>query len=200
MNKGIIYMIKCKDPNIKESYIGSTVNLELRKQKHEFCCMDGTSKVYQFIRENKGFDNFEFEILEDNIEFNIRKELNKIERYYIEELKSNLNSQIPTRTLKEWRITNKDKIKEYDKIKNQTEKRKEYDIIRNQTEKRKEYAKMYNKKYKEENKEKKKELDKIYREKNKININCNCGSIISKLNYSTHCKTKKHLQYIENNN
>jgi len=185
-------MIKCKDPNIVDSYIGSTSNLELRKQKHEYDCMDGTSKVYQFIRENKGFDNFEFEILEDNIEFNHKKELHKIERYYIEELKSNLNSQIPTRTpkeyRKEYREKNKDKIKEY------------YEIIRNQTEKRKEYAKMYDKKYKEENKEKKKELDKIYREKNKININCNCGSIISKLNYSTHCKTKKHLQYIENNN
>ena len=190
MNKtGTIYMIKCKNPNIKDCYIGSTTNFELRKQSHEYNSMNGKSKVYEFMRKNGNFYNFEFEILEDNIEFNIRKELNKIERYYIEEFKSSLNTQIPTRT-----------PKEYDKTEIRKNKNKYYDIIRNQTEKRKEYAKMYDKKYKEENKEKKKELDKIYREKNKININCNCGSIISKLNYSTHCKTKKHLQYIQNNN
>jgi len=106
MNKGTIYIIKCKDKKIKDCYIGSTTNLELRKQKHKFDCMDGTSKVYKFIKANGNFDNFEFEILEDNIEFNEKKELHKIERYYIEEFKSNLNSQIPTRSIKEWRITN----------------------------------------------------------------------------------------------
>ena len=100
MNTGTIYMIRCKDKSIKDCYVGSTTNLELRKEKHRFDCMDSNRKVYKFIRDNKGFDNFEFEILEDNIEFDHKKELHKIERYYIEEFQSSLNMVIPTRTQK----------------------------------------------------------------------------------------------------
>jgi len=195
MKQGTIYIIKCKDKSIKDCYIGSTSNLELRKQRHEYDCMDNKSKVYQFMRKNGNFNNFEFEILEDNIEFNNRIELLKIERYYIEEFKSNLNSEIPSRTRKEWTITNKDKIKEINKKyrENNKDKTKEYDKIRNQTEKRQEWIK----KYREENKDKVKEKRK---EKMKVKINCSCGSIISKPNYAKHCKSKKHLQYMENNN
>jgi len=175
MNKGIIYIIKCKDKKIKDCYIGSTVNLKKRITKQKFCCNNPNSgrshlKLYQFMRDNGGFINFEHKILEDDIEFNNRNELNKIERYYIEEFKSSLNIDIPSRTKKEY--------------------------LKDTKNKRKEYCKQYQKK----NKENIKNQRKIYREKNKSNINCNCGSIILKLNYSTHCKTKKHLQYIENNN
>ena len=35
------------------------------------------------------------------------------ERYWIETLKSTLNSNIPSRTAKEWKLDTKDKIKEY---------------------------------------------------------------------------------------
>ena len=64
----------------------------------------------------------------------------------------------------------------------------------------KDKIKKQNKEYQKKNQKNIKKQRKIYREKNKGNINCNCGSTISKLNYLTHCKTKKHLQYIENNN
>jgi len=171
MNKsGTIYIIKCKDKKIKDCYIGSTTNLELRKQKHKFDCMDGTSKVYKFIKANGNFDNFEFEILEDNIEFDHKKKLNSIERYYIEEFKSSLNMIIPTRTRKEYYEINKDKIKEY---------KDEY--YKNNKDKAK--------KYYENNK------DKI-----SLKITCICGSEFRKDSYLKHCKSNKHLQYIENNN
>ncbi len=147
MNKtGIIYIIKCKDKSIKDCYIGSTTNLKNRIMHQKYCCNNPNSnrghlKLYQFMRDNGGFINFEHKILEDEIEFNNRKELNKIERYYIEEFKSSLNIDIPSRTVKEYRKENREKIKEYYKI-------------RNQTEKRKEYSKMYNKQYREKNKDK----------------------------------------------
>ncbi len=174
MNKGIIYIIKCKDKNIKDCYIGSTTNLKKRIINHKTTCKiisnkNYKSKKYQFIRNNGGFDNFYFEILEDDIEFNNRKELNKIERYYIEEFKSSLNSDIPTRT-------NKEKDKQY--------------YIKNK-EKIKEEKKKYRKKYYKQNK------DKI-NEKLKININCNCGSIIRKAEYPRHCRSIKHLDFVNN--
>tara|TARA_R110001592_G_scaffold100461_2_gene285123 strand:- start:12 stop:542 length:531 start_codon:yes stop_codon:yes gene_type:complete len=176
MNKtGTIYIIKCKDTKIKDCYIGSTINLKRRKIQQKSCYKNPNSnrghlKLYQFMRENGGFINFEYKILEDDIEFNNRNELNKIERYYIEEFESSLNNDIPSRTDKQYKEDNKDKIKKQ------------------------------NKEYQKKNQKNIKKQRKIYREKNKGNINCNCGSTISKLNYLTHCKTKKHLQYIENNN
>jgi hypothetical protein len=204
MNKGIIYMIKCKDKKIKDCYIGSTTNLELRKQRHEYDCMDSQLKVYQFIKANGNFNNFEFEILEDNIEFNNRKELNSIERYYIEEFKSSLNSQIPTRTKKEYNEDNKDKIKKQ---------LKEYriqhkDKIKEYHQNNKERLTKYNIQYRKENKEELKKNKKLYYQNNKdkilekmkVKIKCICGSEFRKYAHSRHCKSKKHLQYIENNN
>jgi len=185
MKQGTIYIIKCKDKSIKDCYIGSTTNLKKRIIHQKYCCNNPNSnrghlKLYQFMRDNGGFINFEHKILEDDIEFNNRNELNKIERYYIEEFKSSLNIDIPSRTEKEYRKENREKIKEYYKI-------------RNQTEKRKEYSKMYNKQYREQNK------DKII-ERKKIKITCECGSEIRKSDFQKHCRSKKHLQYIENNN
>ncbi len=51
-------------------------------------------------------------------------------------------------------------------------------------------------KIREKRKEKAHEINKI-RSENKID--CPCGSVTNELNYSRHIKTKKHLQYLENN-
>ena len=150
MNTGIIYIIKCKDPKIEQCYIGSTTNFNKRKVKHKSNCNNKNSrkynyKVYKFIRENDNFDNFYFEILQDEIEFNHRKELEIIERFHIEDIGFNLtlNSIIPTRISKEYM---KEYYKEYyllnkDKIKKQ---KKEYREKNKQ--KRNEEHKFYNKK------------------------------------------------------
>ena len=125
MNTGIIYIIKCKDPKIEQCYIGSTTNLKRRKREHKKALNDKTknkNKLYTFIKKNKGFDNFFFEILQDEIEFNNKNELRIIERFHIEDIsiKLTLNTEIPSRTVKEYR-------KEYSKIYRQKNK----DIINN---------------------------------------------------------------------
>ena len=122
MNTGIIYIIKCKDPNIKKCYVGSTTNFNKRKVKHKSNCNNKNSrkykyKLYKFIRENRNFDNFYFEILQDEIKFNNRKELEKIERFHIDDIGFDLtlNIVIPGRTnkeySKEYNIINKEKKK-----------------------------------------------------------------------------------------
>ena len=169
MNTGIIYIIKCKDPKIEQCYIGSTTNFNKRKVKHKSNCNNKNSrkynyKVYKFIRENDNFDNFYFEILQDEIEFNHRKELEIIERFYIEDIGFNLtlNTIIPTRTSKEYDEKNKDKKnkrqKEYyllnkDKInKNSKEKKKEYYLLNKEKIKQKQNEKYKQKKIEENNK------------------------------------------------
>lgn len=64
------YRIKSKNPEIRECYIGSTKDIYMRKIKHKSRCNnpDDNSQLYQFIRSNGGFDEFEFEII-DTITF-----------------------------------------------------------------------------------------------------------------------------------
>ena len=61
----VIYKIKCKDTNILECYVGSTTNMNRRKNQHIACVRNyrGIGRVYGFILCNGGMDNWEFEIL-----------------------------------------------------------------------------------------------------------------------------------------
>ena len=58
-SKTIMYRIVCKNPEIKECYVGSTTDFKSRKQRHKHNCNSEHSKhyninVYQFIREHNG--------------------------------------------------------------------------------------------------------------------------------------------------
>ena len=118
-SKSIIYKLCCKDVTVKEIYVGSTANLlKVRKSKHKYSCNNATNKgfnyyVYQYIRKNGGFDNFDIVEIE-RYPCSDRQELNKRERYWIELLQSTLNKQIPSRTKIEYRQynyqNNKDEI------------------------------------------------------------------------------------------
>ena len=67
---GFIYKLACKNPSIKEIYVGSTKNLRVRKSQHKHHCNNNNDfMVYQFIRNNGGFNNFDIIQLEQ-VEFN----------------------------------------------------------------------------------------------------------------------------------
>jgi len=184
-NNSVIYIIKCKNETIKDCYIGSTINFKNRKSCHKSRCYNENSKlfnlkVYKFIRDNGGWNNFEIkEMITHNC--NNKEELLKLEGEYIKSYKPSLNNRIAGRTKKEYK--------------------KEY--IENNKDKIKKYNKEYNKEYREKNKDKIKEKDKQYRENNKDKIKekitCECGSIVNKSVFARHKKSKKHITYIENN-
>jgi len=198
MNKydnSVVYMIKCKDESVKDSYVGSTTNFNRRKRQHKYSCNNENypkynRKVYTCIRENGGFENWTFEIIVQQ-KCNDKKELHKIERWFMELYETNLNSKIPSRPHKEyykqWREDNKERIKKYN-------------------EENKEKTKEYHKQYREANKEKISEKNKQYRESNKekisekgkIKMTCECGSTFRKSEISRHRKTIKHINYINN--
>ena len=134
-SQSIIYKICCRNPDIKEIYIGSTTNFYRRKQQHKFCCNNSNDKsynlnVYKFIRANGNWDNWDMIIIE-KFECNDKLELHKKERDILEQLGATLNSQIPNRSIKEWKDNNKEYFKVYkennkDKIKQKkNEKRRE---------------------------------------------------------------------------
>jgi hypothetical protein len=213
-NKSSIYKLCCNDLNIKEIYIGSTTNFTKRKQKHKSNCININSphyhvKVYKFMRENGGWTNWSM-ILIDNVSCENKLELHKIERDYIEKNNSILNCHIPGRTQKEFYEKNKeyydDNKEKILKQKNEyyqknKENYKEY--YEKNKEKIKERINEYNKKYYQ----KKKEYMKEYYECNKEKLNeqkkekmiCECGSTIRIDNKPRHNKTKKHINFINNN-
>jgi len=148
-----IYEIVCKDVNITERYIGSTTNLIKRRYTHKTCCNNEKSKahnfyVYQFIRENGEFKNWDVVLIEQVIDCKDKENLHKRERYYIKSLKAELNKNIPLRSYKEWYENNKEHFKEYHELN-----------INKITQQKNEWYK--------KNKNKVSEKNKLYRENNK---------------------------------
>ena len=186
----IIYKLCCKDISITEIYVGHTTDMRRRKYCHKSDCENKNKKVYnlnvyQFIRDNGGWDNWDMVEVE---RYNAIDgyDASKRERYWIEELKATLNMIIPARNVKERYELNKEIIKEY---------KKEYCEIN------KEIIVEDKKKYYIENKQKLNEISKKYYDSNKETLNekrkekneCECGCIVCKIVLKRHLKSKKHI-------
>jgi hypothetical protein len=87
----IIYKLKSIDDSIGEFYIGHTTDLEQRKYRHYIdYYMFPNRKVYKYISENGGFDNFDFEILETH-SVTCKKEAENLEEKAIKKYGAGLN-------------------------------------------------------------------------------------------------------------
>jgi len=161
-------------------YIGSTTKEYLSQR------MDCHRKSYKLHKSNRYGNNTSFilfdeydvsnckiELLEAK-ECNSKDELLQLEGKYIREMNC-VNKVIPCRTQKEYREDNKEVI---------IKQRKEY--RENNIEKIKEADKL---KYQNN-------IEKIKERKREI-IKCNCGSEIKKGDIAKHCKTNKHLSFVE---
>ena len=173
---GTIYKIVCKDTSITDCYVGSTTNHNARKSLHKSTCNNEKDNnynfpVYRFIRDNGGWKNWDFVLIED-YPCNKKKQLNIRERYWFEQFNSTLNSRYPERSKKEYREENKQEI---------AQKKKEY------------YQEN-----REKNKQKIAQKNKEYREKNKQKYMCiACDKELTFVNKSRHEKTKKHILNVE---
>ena len=91
----IVYKIYCKDPNVTEFYIGSTIDLIKRLYTHKCHCKSRSSKkLYNYINENGGWENFNCDIIE-NVSCTSSSVKHDRERHYIESLKPTLNINLP---------------------------------------------------------------------------------------------------------
>ena len=197
-SKTIIYKLVCNDLSVTDCYVGHTTNWIKRKGMHKSnCCNEkykySNLKVYQFIRENGGWDNWNMVQIEEHC-CNNKREAGLRERYWYEQLNGTLNSQYPSRTQKEYQKeyaveyyhTNEEKLKEYKKewyetnIKKIKENAKEYrkankDAInarqKQSRQANKEEILEKAKEYREANKEELLEYQREYRKANKDAIN-----------------------------
>jgi hypothetical protein len=167
---GIVYKLCCVDTDIERIYIGSTKNFARRKCNHKSNCNNEKSKeynynVYQFIRENGGFYNWQMIQLEV-VNYETKRDLEAHERRWIEQLKPKLNKQIPMRTKQEWIDDNVEMIKEKKKQYYQDNADKFKHYYQDNSDKIKEKRKQYY----QDNGEKIKEKGKQYRNANKEEI------------------------------
>ena len=203
----VIYKLKHnEDYDDTNIYVGSTSNFKNRKNQHKTSCNNEKSKnynipVYQYIRDNGGWDNWVMIPIEQ-YSCNSKKELLIQERHHIDLLRPTLNKVIPTRTSNEYRNDNKEKIlenaKEYyeankEKIKKYYEanKEKKLEKAKQDYKDNKEKILERNKKYYEDNKEKK-------LEKAKEKVICDhCGCEVRKEGLNRHKKSNKCINFVK---
>ena len=190
-SKTLIYKIVCKDLSIPNTYAGHTTSFKDRKGQHKSKSKNGKEKVYQIIRENGGWDNWEMIEIEKYPCKDLREAQTR-ERYWYEKLNANLNTYRPMSSKEEqqkWYEENKEKHNEMGK----------QNYIKN-----KEHISQKHKEWRENNKEKEKELHKKNYEKNKeelkikraVPYQCQCGSVFRIASISIHNKSLKHQNWI----
>ena len=98
----------------------STTNLYNRKSAHKTACKNENNKahnynVYQFIRANGGWANWDVVVVED-YPCDSKNQLETRERHHMEDLGATLNRHVPTRTKKQYnKQYHKEQQKQYDK-------------------------------------------------------------------------------------
>ena len=98
--KSVIYKIQCKHDDVKEIYVGSTTDINKRIKSHKSVLNNPksklyTKKLYEFIKNNGGWNEWEVIIIKEFEDLLPRDELFKIEGLYINQLKPMLNIRQP---------------------------------------------------------------------------------------------------------
>ena len=111
----MFYRLVCRDPTVKEVYVGHTTDESNRRRKHKNDCTNEKGAkynffVYRFIRDHGGFDNWQMLVEEklavaDDVAARLR------ERYWCEHFNATLNSNVPGRTRVEYRADHREEIK-----------------------------------------------------------------------------------------
>ena len=198
-SKTYFYKIVCKDTSITDCYVGHTTDFTKRKSQHKSNSNNQKHKeyyyfVYQFIRNNGNWDNFEMVLI--NVEccengFVARQR----ERFYKEQLKATLNIHRPFVNAEE-AIETKMQLNEL---------YKENGYWQNYRDKHKEHIKQVkhqnyiNKKPEIQAKNQewyKQNKDSVARRQNEKFI-CGCGGHFTKVHKQRHERTNKHQKYLQ---
>lgn len=181
-SKGVQYKIVCLDSSITDCYNGSCISFKDRKYRHKSTCNNPNSKdynykVYQFIREHGGWDNWTMLQLEESPCKN-NQELRLREREIFDILRPTLNSYSPT-------------------VDRQKKKKNKVDYNATHREEIKKNKAEYYEQNKAELLVKMKEYRAAHKDaisaKQKVKINCECGCVSTKSDLPKHRRTNKHL-------
>jgi hypothetical protein len=169
-------------------YVGSSTSLRNRRASHKSKCTNEKDKaynrpVYQYIRENGGWDNWELLTIE-RVEYEFGFELKDRERHHMETLHATLNSQVPNRTAAEYHNDNKVEIHQ---------RQKQY--RQNHKVETKQYYQQYHQDNREELNQQKKQYYHQCKEKLNRKHDCPCGGKYTHQGIARHLKTERHQNY-----
>jgi len=184
-SKTIMYKIVCNDIAVTDVYVGHTTDFINRKACHKRNCNNSNRreyslKLYQYIRENGGWDNFSIIIIEE-YPCNNKEEARHRERYWYETLNATLNMVCP--------IISDEEKREYYKQYEETHKEEKKQRTKSYSETHKEERKQYYQTHKEQKLE-------YYKLRQKIKYTCECGSVCSITDKSKHYKSIKHQRFL----
>ena len=192
--KSKIYIIEPTVPHDdNEVYIGSTTQDRLCQRMVKHRCdykrfVNGlkphTVSAFKLF-DKYGVNNLQIRLIEE-VNVKNKDELHAIEGHYIKTTPC-VNLIVAGRSNSQYRIDNKESIKERDKI---------YRMNNKEEIKNKLYWKTYASKYPERVQESYLRYKNSHSEK----IKCQCGSVVAKYNLTKqHIKTNKHQTYLQNN-
>ena len=109
--------VQIYDETIRDHYIGSTCRPDKRFSQHRSTCNNPDDihynlKVYQHIRANGGFEEWQISVLE--IHTLTKKDAHIHERWLIELYESALNTQVPSRTHTEYYASHREEKRAHD--------------------------------------------------------------------------------------
>ena len=185
----IIYIIKCKNPQIKGCYIGSTLNFKTRLNTHKQSSINSKRLLYEYIRLTGGFKKWTMEPLAFIPNWRSDKDYREVEKTFIQMYKPFYNQNIPNRTLNDWKKENKERIA----IHNHTWRVKN---LEKQKKARSDYAKKNREKLRQNTADYYKKNRKKILELNNYKMTCVCGCRISRF----HLKNGKHKHSLRHHN
>ncbi len=217
-NKCMFYRLVCRDPTVKEVYVGHTTSEVDRRATHKTRCTNKNDTkhnffVYRFIRDHGGWDNWQLIVHEKKTVKDIIEAVLQ-ERYWCEFYNATLNSNVPSRThaeyLVEYRAVHREERAQYN-VKYRSEHREEG--IEYRANRSKEKA-AYDAKFRAEHHEALKAKSAAYYDKhreeanaktaayyaaNKVRLHekhdCQCGGKFTTAGKSGHLKTAIHIAY-----
>ncbi len=98
-SKTVVYKFVCNDLQVKDCYVGHTVNFVSRKSSHKTRCLNPLNekhnfKIYTLIRNNGGWENWTMIEIE-KWPCNDGNEARKRERFWFEQLNTTMNTLGP---------------------------------------------------------------------------------------------------------
>ena len=187
----IFYKIKCLDTTIHDFYIGHTTDFISRKYQHKANCNTNKSrncnaKLYKFIRDNGGWDNWIMTSIETKSCKDSHDALN-IEKCFINELGATLNTYAPILTDEERMIITKTN----NRIHYLNNKEERIDAQRQYYDTNREYCKIRQREYYAINKEA------IQSKSKNTFYDCECGVRVAASIKAQHFKTSKHIAWVK---
>ena len=197
-HNGKVYKIEpIVDHEEGDIYIGSTTKeylsqrMDRHRSKYKLWKKTSTDKTCSFdLFEKYGIENCRILLLE-LVNAHTKDELHAREAHYIKTLKC-VNKVIPNRTSKEYYEDKKTIISEKHKIYREANKEAILDQAKEYRIKNKDAITLRNKKYRESH------FEELHEKKN-MKTKCPCGGSYTHCHRALHFRTKKHIEYIKEN-